>query len=88
MKSIKELFSKYIVKDCDSVETFVEQYYKHERFRGRGEEYAKLIIASQKEDLREDGICIISHHESVTGEIVAFIPKQIKYIPNQGTLDI
>jgi hypothetical protein len=74
-KSIKELFSEYAV-EAESVEAFVEKYYKHERLRGRGDEYAECIIASAKQYLSEHGIYFISWHESVTGDIVAFLPKE------------
>ena len=73
MPTLKELFLKDAVSDCDSVEMFLDKYYKHERFHGRGEEYASLLINGRKQDLKEDGICIISHFDSVTGRTVSFL---------------
>lgn len=73
MKTLKELFSKDAVNDCDSVEMFLDKYYKNDRFRGRGKEYANLLINGRKQDLINDGICIISHFDSVTGRTVSFL---------------
>ncbi len=73
MKTLKELFEKDAVSDCTSVEMFLDKYYKHERFRGQGKEYAELLISGRKQDLIDDGVCIISHFDSVTGNVVSFL---------------
>lgn len=73
MKTLKELFEKYAVNDCDSVEMFLDKYYKYDRFRGQGKEYAELLISGRKQDIKENGICIISHFDSVTGNVVSFL---------------
>ena len=76
MTTIYELFKDKAVKDCDSVVDFLNKYYKPERFTGRGEEYAKNLIASYEKDVKNDGCTIISHHDSKTGEVVAYYPKE------------
>lgn len=30
-------FKKYEVKDCNGLEDFLDKYYKHERYKGKGE---------------------------------------------------
>jgi len=57
---------------ADSVEDFLDRYYKPQRFRGRGEEYAQALIASHQADFDRYGYDIISHHDSVTGRVVAW----------------
>lgn len=72
-----ELFSKYAVK-ASSIEDFLTRYYKPERYTGRGKEYAAILLASHKQCLEKDGIDIISHFDSVTGNVVAYIPNNEK----------
>lgn len=67
-----EIFKENIVSDVTSLNEFLDKYYKHDRFRGRGKEYENAIIESCKKELQEDGIVIISKHESITGTVVAF----------------
>ena len=67
----KPLFADKAV-EADSVEDFLNRYYKPQRFRERGEEYAQILIASHQRDFDRDGYDIISHHDSVTGRVVAW----------------
>ncbi len=76
VKETYELFKEYAVKDCDDLKSFLEKYYKHERYQGRGEEYADNLFRSHRMDLLRYGCDWISHHESVTGKIVSFYPKR------------
>lgn len=69
---IEEHFKQYAVKDVSTVEQFLKQYYKAERYTGRGSEYAAVLLASYKEDLANNGFVLISHHDSVTGKCVSF----------------
>ncbi|GAG68438.1 unnamed protein product [marine sediment metagenome] len=55
-----------------SVVQFLDKYYKNRRFRGRGEEYASVLIASHTARFAEYGFTIISRHDSKTGEVVAY----------------
>lgn len=66
-----ERFKKYEVK-ADSVADFIDRYGKRDRYAGRGEDYLNTVIASHTSDLAQYGYTIISHHDSVTGEIVSF----------------
>jgi len=75
--NLKENFKKYKVP-AKSLEDFLNRYYKHERFRGRGDEYARKLIKSHQSDFEQDGYDIISHHDSVTGRIVAYYGSSIR----------
>jgi exopolyphosphatase/pppGpp-phosphohydrolase len=61
-----------LVKDVQNVEEFMEKYYKHERYRGAGAEYAEILLQSHQKDFEKDGYDLISHYDSVTGEMVLF----------------
>jgi hypothetical protein len=65
------IYEQYRV-EATSVEDFLDRYYKPERFRGRGEEYAVALIASHTADFERDGYDVISRHDSVTRRTVAF----------------
>ena len=70
-----ELFRKDQVIDINTIEEFLDKYYKPDRYKIRGKEYAQCLLASHKKDLKEDGFDIISHHDSVTGRVVSFYDK-------------
>jgi hypothetical protein len=59
------------VRDCKTVEEFLNKYYKADRYTGRGEEYAKVLLDHYKEDFENRGYVIISQHDNVTGKVVA-----------------
>lgn len=65
--------------DCyvpaESVEDYLNRYYKNERYKGRGKEYADMLLKGYKEGLEEDGCVRTSKHESVTGEYICWWPK-------------
>lgn len=65
-------FKKYEVKDVKTVEEFHKKYHRHDRFEGRGKEYAQCVINTSYKELEEDGFTIITHHDSNTGQCVAF----------------
>ena len=76
-----ELFGNREVS-AQSVGDFLDRYYKPDRYTGRGEEYASHLLASYESDFTSRGFVIISHHDSVTGEVVAYfgpseMPKSI-----------
>lgn len=73
MKS-KIPFKEYEV-DADGIVDFLDRYYKPERFRGRGKEYATCLIESHQGDLDKHGYDIISHHDSITGKVVCYRPQ-------------
>lgn len=68
----KTAMRPYQVFDCKTQEEFLIKYYKHERYKGRGEDYADCLLKSHQEDLRRDGVDWISRHDSITGRIVSF----------------
>lgn len=68
----KELFKKYRVSDCRTVAEFLTKYYKEDRYTGRGSDYAACLLKSHMDDYEKSGYDIISHHDSVTGKVVAF----------------
>lgn len=67
----RELFRDFQVQ-ASSVSDFLNRYYKAERYKLRGDEYAAALLASHESDFLNDGYDIISHHDSVTGRVVAF----------------
>ena len=56
-----------------SVVDFLDRYYKPNRFRGRGEEYANILIKSHTDFFNKWGDDIISRHDCVLGEAVKLI---------------
>lgn len=69
-----QIFKDCKVDDVKTVSEFLDKYYKHDRYKGRGEEYAAVILNSHEEDFKRFGMDWISRHESRTGEVVAFYP--------------
>lgn len=67
-----ENFKKYQVTDVKSVEEFHNKYHKHDRYLGRGQDYAQCVINSSIEELKKYGFTIITHHDSNTGECVSY----------------
>ena len=65
---MKEQYEVY----ADSVEDLLNRYYKADRYTGRGEVYAKLLLEGYQNDLRDHGHCFISLHDSVTGKPVTY----------------
>jgi hypothetical protein len=72
MYSAFESFKKYRVTDVATVEEFLARYYKRDRYTGRGNEYAAILLESHTRDFETNGFDIISHHDSNTGEVVSF----------------
>ena len=62
-----------IVKDCRNIAEFLDKYYKSDRFRGRGKEYADGLIVSYEKDLSDYGYTLISRHDSNTGQVIYFV---------------
>lgn len=71
-----EAYRKY-QKPADSVADFLERYYKRDRYHGRGEAYAAVLLASYESEAAEKGCCWISYHDSVTGECVSYYPNTV-----------
>ena len=73
MYNAYESFKKYQV-EAKSVEDFLQKFYKPQRYTGRGLDYATILLHSYETDVKEQGFCIISHHDNVTGRVVAYYP--------------
>jgi hypothetical protein len=63
------------VTDCKDVYEFAHKYRKPDRFTGRGEENQQAIMKSHLADIERFGYTMISHHDNITGRIVAYIPE-------------
>jgi hypothetical protein len=74
-KDLGELFRRDAVR-ARSVSDFLDRYYKPDRYRGRGADYAASVLAYHQEAVEHDGWTMISHHESVTGKVVAYFPAK------------
>ena len=72
MDSLGEQFLRAYGVQANGVEDFLNRYYKPDRFRSRGADYAVALIASHAKHYHDYGYDFISHHDSVTGEIVAW----------------
>lgn len=66
-----ESFKQHQV-NADNLEDFLKKYTKYNKHDGRGKEYVECRIKSHNEDLKKYGFTFITHHDSVTGEIVSF----------------
>lgn len=73
--SIYEKMKKYQVQ-AESVEDFKQRYTKPDRYQKRGSEYVAAVLKSAHKDMERFGYTIISRHDSVTGEIVAYYGDQ------------
>jgi hypothetical protein len=54
-----------------TIKSWMKRYYKPERFRnepGFDSDREERLIASNTEDFEKDGVCSISHFDSVTGQ--------------------
>ena len=58
------------------VEDFLKKYYKHDRYTGRGKEYAALLLKNYQDEFDEYGFTYISKWDSDTGDIVSFYATQ------------
>lgn len=71
MTNSYEKFKEYEVS-ANSLEDFLQKYTKHRQHEGRGAEYVKNRIESHAQDMKKFGFTFITHHDSVTGEIVSY----------------
>lgn len=73
-----DLFSRF--KACQvsaaSVDDFRQRYTRPERYAQRGPEYVSAVLESARADMARDGFTIISRHDSITGEVVAFYQEK------------
>jgi hypothetical protein len=62
---------------CKDVKQFLDEYYKPDRYTGRGPEYAALLLASHQAEYDGIGSDIISHHDSAIGQAMIFKGGQV-----------
>lgn len=74
MTNLYEAFMAHQVSAA-SVEDFRQRYTKPECYGQRGKEYVDAVLQSAHEDLEKYGYTIISRHDSVTGDVVAYYGK-------------
>lgn len=74
MYNIYESFKQYAVPAAN-VEDFLQQYSKHRAHAARDAEYVACRIVSYAREIEKYGFCFITHHDSTTGEIVAYYPQ-------------
>lgn len=74
MLNAYEQFKKYEVV-AESVEDFLKKYTKPSRHEGRGKDHVKIRIESYTEELNKYGYCLMSRHESITGDCVTYYGK-------------
>jgi len=60
---------------AQSIDDFLARYYKPDRYTGRGAEYAAALLESHRQDFEHYGYDIISRHDSVTGQVVAYFKE-------------
>ena len=68
MVDIYQKMKKYRVQAA-SVEDFMQRYAKHQQ---RGSEYVSAVLDRMHQDMKKYVYTIISRHESVTGDVVAY----------------
>ena len=66
-------FKRFAVP-ASNVQDFLQRYSKPKAHALRGSEHVALRIKSYQRELQQYGFCFITHHDSVTGEIVAYYP--------------
>lgn len=77
MSILYEKLKKYAVLAA-SVEDFRRRYTKPNRLTERGEAYTTAVIQAAQADFARYGYTMISRHDSITGEIVAYYgPDQV-----------
>ena len=75
MADIKAKMLRYAV-EAKSVKDFLERYTRPACHATRGPEYVSARIAWHSDQVARYGYTIISRHESATGDIVAYFPKE------------
>lgn len=72
---IYEKMKRYQVQ-AKSVEDFRQRFTKPDRYQKRGPEYVAAVLEYAHNCMERFGYTIISRHDSVTGEIVAYYGDQ------------
>ena len=65
-----------IAVEADSIEDYLNRYYRPDRYRMRGDEYAAGLLRSYQKTFKKFGYVITSKHDNITGHIIAWLgPK-------------
>ena len=67
-----DIFKSDKVTDVKTVTEFLDRYYRHDKYKGRGDEYATILLKHHEEDFKKFGVDWISKHDSLTGSVVSF----------------
>lgn len=71
-----ELFRDCKVNDVKTLPEFLNRYYKPDRYKGRGAEYAAAVLATHVENFKVHGVSWISKYGYIAGEVVSFYSDQ------------
>ena len=55
------------IGEAITVAEYLDRYYKPNRYKGRGEEYEKVLLKSYTKEFEENGWCGTSRHDNVVG---------------------
>lgn len=61
-----------LIVEANSVEDYLDKYYKKDRYTGRGKQYASDLLKSYQDDYNTNGYVCTSHHDNITGELIAW----------------
>ena len=61
---------KLIAIGCADIADFLDTYYRHDRYKGRGEEYAAAVLSSAQRYFEQHGHTLISRHDNTLGQAV------------------
>ena len=61
------------IGEVETVKDFLDCYYKRDRYTGRGDDYAAVLLRSHEDDLQRNGYDLISQHDSRIGDPVYLI---------------
>lgn len=76
MTNLYEKMKEYSAP-ADGPEDFLNRYTRPWRGRERGDDYQAARVEATYEHLEKLGYCMLSRHDSVTGEIVTWYPQKV-----------
>lgn len=66
-----------VVTDVESVSEFLDKYMRHDRYKGRGADYALAVLEYHEDCIEGFYHTLLSRHESRTGAAVWYYPKWV-----------
>ncbi len=67
-----QVVQRWVMPPRELLYRFIKEHYVHDRFEGRGQHYAELIIDGYMNDLSSDNVCTISPFENRLGRFIQF----------------